>query len=326
MRKVAVLVFFIGIIAIAAGIVHHYDIYSIQHSEADIQHFLHEWYLEDEPLLLEIHTIDNSTTVIATYLHKKDTIGAMIFEKGMNRQLKLKNVLDNQAFYSELVETNKGSYAFFLGENRELAIKTILTDIRGENEVKKITVPPQAYFTRIEKAESFIKSGASPIYYYKTLQGALDASLDYTGMELLFMDRVNQTYMLHSLENNSLNTILGSFELAEEGYRIASDKERDTYSMVGEKTFCFEEKQVKSADGELNYIHGLIPNMGEVQKVVLEVELEDEMIFQAASDVKNQQFLLHVEIPEHIIKEGKVVRKFHLYDREGKFLGTELKL
>jgi hypothetical protein len=190
----------------------------------------------------------------------------------------------------------------------------------------KITVPPQAYFTKYEKAESFIKSGASPIYYYKTLQGALDASLEHAGMELLFMDKVNQTYMLHSLENNSLNTVLGSFELAEEGYRVASENERDTYSMEGENTFCFEEKQVKSADGELNYIHGLIPNMGKVQRVVLEVELEDEMIFQATSDVKNQQFLLHVEIPEHIIKEGKVVRKFHLYDGEGKFLWTELKL
>lgn len=326
MKKVVVLVFIISIIAVAAGIVHLYEIYSIQHSEADIQLFLHEWYEDDEPLLLEIHSIDKSTTVIATYLHQKETIGAMIFEKGMNGQLKLKSVLDNQAFYSELVETNKGTYAFFLGENRELAIKTILTDIRGDNVVKKISVPPQAYFTKIEKAESHKKSGDPSIYYYKTLQGALDASVEHEGMELLFMDRVNQTYMLHSLENNSLNTVLGSFEHAEEGYRIASEKERDTYSMEGEKTFCFEEKQVKSADGEHNYIHGLIPNMGEVQKVVLEVELEDEMIFQAASDVKNQQFLLHVEIPEHILKEGKVIRKFHLYDREGKFLGTELKL
>ncbi|MFE7061576.1 hypothetical protein ACFVAD_05360 [Sutcliffiella sp. NPDC057660] len=325
MKKVAMLVFFVAIIALCAGIVHHYDIYSIQHSEADIQIYLNDWYKEDQPLLLELHVLGESSTVIATYLHKKDNIGAMIFEKGMNRQLKLIRVLDNQAFYSELVETNKGTYALFVGENRELTIKTIHTDIKGEDGEKEITVPPQAYFTKIEKAESWVKSGAAPIYFYKTLQGALGATSEHSGMELLFMDRVNQTYMLHSLENNSLNTVLGSFEFSEEGYRITSEKKKDTYSMKGEKTFCFEEKQVKSADGEHNYIHGLIPNMGEVQKVVLEVELEDEMIFQAASDVKNQQFLLHVEIPEHILKEGKVIRKFHLYDKEGKFLGTELK-
>ncbi|MBM7620849.1 hypothetical protein JOC95_002704 [Bacillus tianshenii] len=326
MKKVAVVVLFVGIIALTTVVVHHYDIYSIHHSEADIQTYLNDWYKEDQPLLLELHALGKSSTVIATYLHNKEKIGAIIFEKGMNRKLKPVRVLENHDFYSELVETNKGTYALFLGENRDLAIKTIVTDIVGEDGENEITIPPQSYFTKIEIAESAIKSGAAPIYFYKTLQGALGATSEHGGMELLFMDKVNQTYMLHSLENNSLNTVLGSFEHTEAGYRISSDKKKDTYSMKGEKTFCFEEKQVKSADGELNYIHGLIPDKKEVEKVVLEVELEDEMIFQAASEVKNQQFLLHVEIPEHFIKEGKVVRKFHLYDREGKFLGTEMKL
>lgn len=326
MKKAVVLVLFISIIALVTGIVHHYGIYSIPHSEADIQRYLNKWYEGDKPLLLEVHPIENSTTYIATYLHKKDNIGAMIFEKGMNRQLKRAMVLDNQAFYSELIETNQGTYAFFLGENRDLAIQSIHTDIKGEHEEKKLKVPPQRYFSKIEKAESYIKIDAAPKYYYKTLQGALDASVEYGGMELLFMDKANQTYMLHSLEDNRLNTVLGSYELVDGGYSIASDKESDSYSMVGEKTFCYEEKMVKNGDGELSYIHGLIPNMGEVQRVVLEVELENEMIFQASSDVKNQQFLLHVEIPDRVVQDGKVIKKFHLYDSEGKFLGTEMKL
>ncbi|WP_078381629.1 hypothetical protein [Sutcliffiella halmapala] len=332
MKRILSLIAIASLVVFLSVIVNHYKNYSISNSERDILSFLQNWYEENEgvqeaPFILELITVDNSDMLIATFLHKEEQIGIMLLKKGLNQKLKLVKILDEQSFYSELLETNKGKYVLFAGENQKLAIKTIYTDIVDESGPKSIDIPPQRYFTQIKKAENLLKSSASPIFHYRTLRDALDAeAADYRDMEIMFVDEDNQTFMLHSLIDSNLNTVLGSFELSEEGYTLHTIEDSDTYSMVGDKAFCFEEKKIKNADKEITFLHGLIPDKDKVKRVVLVIEIEDEMIYQTASEVKNQQFLLHVQIPERLIDGEKTKKKFLLYDEKGKYLGTEMKL
>lgn len=333
MKKILSFIVITSFVALISVIVIHFNSYSIVHSEREVLSFLQEWYeengvsIEEPPFILEIISVENSNAVVVTYLHKEEQMGVMVFKKGLNRKLKVENVLDNQPFYSELIETNKGKYALFAGENQQLSIQTIYTDILEKHGPKIIHIPPQRYFTQIEQADTLVKNSIAPIFYYRTLRGALDATYsEYRDMEIMFVDENNQTFLLHALNDDQLNTVLGSFIVGTDGYTIHTMKESDTYSIAGDKSFCFEEKKVNNEEEELTFLHGLIPNKEQVKKVVLEIKLEDEMIYQTASEVKNQQFLLQVQIPEKLIDFEKTKKKFHLYDEDGRYLGTERKL
>ncbi|KPB04982.1 hypothetical protein [Bacillus sp. CHD6a] len=76
---------------------------------------------------------------------------------------------------------------------------------------------------------------------------------------------------------------------------------------------------------EHTYIHGLIPSHEEVQKVVLEVQRKEEVIYKISSDVVENQFFLHISSPKLLETDAKVIKKFHLYNKEGKYIRTESK-
>ncbi|WP_223700865.1 hypothetical protein [Sutcliffiella deserti] len=329
MRTVSIIIGTAILLMLVTLTINHYRIYSIGNSEREIQSYLNSRYEEKgvSPLLLELYPVENSDTMVATYLHREEKMGIIILKKGFNQSFKVVKMLDTKPFYMEKIDTNKGSFTLFAGENLHLAIKTISFDLLESKERKSIKIPPHKYFTHIEKVETHSIDTLSATFHYRTLRGAIDSlKPGHIEMEIMFIDEYNQTFLLHSLIEQRLQTVLGSFEHTNEGYLVNTILEPDTYSMTDGKTFCFEEKKLITSEKELVYLHGLIPDMEAVNKVILEVVLEDEMIYQAASEVKNQQFLLNVQIPEEILLGGKVKKKFHLYDKAGRYLGTEGKL
>jgi hypothetical protein len=174
--------------------------------------------------------------------------------------------------------------------------------------------------------ENALKINTEPIYFYRNLTGAIaGAAKELGGMELMFVDENNQSFLIYSEKHAVLKTVLGGFQQNEEGFIVTAVEEPNYYSMNEEKSFCYEEKRIGFHHIEQTYLHGLVPHGEEVQKVVLEVKKKDKVIYQFSSNVVANQFLIHISRPEILESDGNVVKKFHLYDKDGNYIRTEMK-
>lgn len=317
---------------IIAGVysIYEYTSYTLKHSEREITSLIQEQLelAEDEPLLLEVFQIDDTNKVVATFEYNQNELGAVIFQKGIYGKLKLEKFLLDHPFYSEIIKTKSNTRVLFIGENLHSSVKTIETDIESQGERVKIAVPPQKYFTHIGKVEDAKKVNIEPTYIYRSLNGALSGTghgEELEGMELMFVDESNQSFLIYSEKDSVLKTVLGGYRQNEDGFVIAGYEEPDYYSMTEEKAFCFEEKKVKAHLTEQTYLHGLVPKGEQVQKVVLEVERKEEVIYQFSGNVIANQFLIYISHPEVLETEDSVIKKFHFYDKDGNYIRTEMK-
>ncbi|MGD6780385.1 hypothetical protein ACQCT3_14260 [Sutcliffiella horikoshii] len=328
LKRILMLISLSGLVFLVGYSTYEYTSFTIVNSESGITGFIQEHLadLETRPLLLETYPIEYTNKVLATFEHNEKELGAVIFQKGLYGKLKPEKVLLDRSFYSEIIDTKKGTFILFIGENKQTSIQTIETDIVSRGERVKLAVPPQKYFSRIRKIDHVSKIESEPNYIYRTLKGAISGAADnMDGMELMFVDEDHQSFLIYSKEDSILKTVLGVYQYNDHGFEVTGMEKPNFYLMKEEKDFCFEEKNVKADDTEHTYIHGLVPKKEEIQKVVLEVQRKEEVIYQISSNVVENQFLLHVSLPELPDGHGKLIKKFHLYDKEGKYVRTELK-
>jgi hypothetical protein len=329
LKRIFAVVSISGLFIVGVFLLYEYKLYNLTYSEKMITEYIHSQFKEFsyQPILLELFSIEDSNAVVATFIYKEEEqIGAIVFQKGLNQRLKPVKQMAEHTYYSELINTNKGTYALFIGENLQTSIQTIETDIIMEKNNIKISVPPQKYFAYYEKMENALKTEVEPSYHFRTLKGAINGSLPETeGMDLMFVDEENRTFLLHSENENILKTTLGSYQHSEDGFSVTDIKQPSTYSLAGEKSFCFDEKRVRADLEELTYIHGLVPYKDAVKMVVLEVELENKLIFKNEGEVVSNQFFIHISMPDILYEKERVVKKFHLYDEQGRHIGTEFK-
>ncbi|TYS60891.1 hypothetical protein FZC74_01000 [Sutcliffiella horikoshii] len=328
LKRILMLISLSGLIVLVGYSTYEYTSFTIVNSERGITGFIQEHLgqLEKKPLLLETYPIEYTNKVVATFEHNEKELGAVIFQKGFYGKLKPEKVLLDRSFYSEIINTKKGTFILFIGENKQTSIQTIETDIVSSGERVKLAVPPQKYFSLIRKMDHVSKIESEPNYIYRTLKGAISGVADHMDeMELMFVDEDHQSFLIYSEEDSILKTVLGVYHYNDYGFEVTGMEKPNFYSMKEEKDFCFEEKNVKADNAEHTYIHGLVPKKEEIQKVVLEVERKEEVIYQISSNVVENQFLLHVSLPELPDGDGKLIKKFHLYDKEGKYVRTELK-
>ncbi|NMH73294.1 hypothetical protein HF078_09430 [Bacillus sp. RO2] len=328
MKRILLLISSASMVVIIAYSIYEYTTFTILNSERGITDFIqvHLGELDKTPLLLETYPIKHTKKVIATFEHKGNQLGAVIFQKGFYGKLKSEKIMLDRPFYSEIINTKKGTFILFIGENKHTAIQTIVTDIVSSGERVKLAVPPQKYFSQIMKMEDITKIDTEPIYIYRTLKEAITGAADnMEGMELMFVDEEHQSFLIYSEENSVLKTVLGVYDNNDHGFEVTGMEKPNFYTMKEEKDFCFEEKKVNGDTIEHTYIHGLVPKHEDVQKVVLEVQRKEEVIYQISSDVVANQFLLHISSPKLLEEDAKVIKKFHLYDKEGKYIRTELK-
>ena len=325
MNRILMLISLSGLVVFVGYSTYEYSSFTIENSESSITGFIQEHLgkLDKTPLLLETYPIEYTNNVVATFEYNEQNIGAVIFQKGLFGKLKLEKILLDRSFYSEIINTKKETFVLFIGENKQTSIQTIETDIVSSGERVKIAIPPQKYFSHIKKLDYVSKIDAEPNYIYRTLSGAISSVAD--NMELMFVDEDNQSFLIYSEDDSLLKTVLGGYHFNEHGFEVTGMEKPNFYRMGEEKDFCFEEKNVKVDNEEHTYIHGLVPKIEEVQKVVLEVQRKEEVIYQISSNVVENQFLLHVSLPELLNGDAKVIKKFHLYDKEGKYIRTELK-
>ncbi|WP_404350439.1 hypothetical protein LG311_05830 [Sutcliffiella horikoshii] len=329
LKRKLMLISLSGLVVVLVGyFTYEYTSFTIVNSESGITGFIQEHLgdREKKPLLLETYPIEYTNNVVATFEHNENELGAVIFQKGLYGKLKPEKVLLNRSFYSEIIDTKKGTFILFIGENKQTSIQTIETDIVKRGERVKLAVPPQKYFSQIMKMDHVSKIESAPKYIYRTLKGAISGAADnMEEMEVMFVDEEHQSFLIYSEEDSILKTVLGVYHYNDHGFEVTGMEKPNYYSMKEEKDFCFEEKNVKADNGEHTYIHGLVPKKEEVQKVVLEVQRKEEVIYQISSNVVENQFLLHVSLPELADGDAKLIKKFHLYDKEGKYIRTELK-
>ncbi|KMJ57990.1 hypothetical protein AB685_14280 [Bacillus sp. LL01] len=328
MRKLLIIMSISSLIVLGGYSIYEYTNYTLEYSESEITTFIHEQFgpVQEKPLLLEAIKIEDTNKVVATFEYNQNKLGAVIFQQGLYGNLKFENILLDHTYYSEILDTNKGTYILFIVENLQTSVKTIETDIVSHGDRVKIAIPPQKYYTHFSKMENVSKINTNPIYIYRTLKGAItSASNNLQEMELMFVDENHQSFLIYSEKNAVLKTVLGSYQQNDEGYTVTGVEEPNFYSMNGEKSFCFEEKKVSVETEELIYLHGLVPQTEEVQKVILEVEKKEEVIYQISSDVVANQFFFHISVPEVLESDVKLVKKFHLYDKEGNYIRTEMK-
>lgn len=328
LKRLLMLISFSGLLVLVGYSIYEYTSFTIVNSERGITDFIQEHLGRQEktPLLLETYPIENTNKVVATFEHNENELVAVLFQQGVYGRLKPEKVLLNRSFYSEIIETNKGTIVLFIGENKQTSVKTIETDIVSDGERVKVAVPPQKYFSEIKEMDQVSKIDSKPNYMYRTLKGAISSVVDnMEGMELMFVDEEHHSFLIYSEENSLLKTILGVYHNNDHGFQVTRLEKPNFYQMEEEKDFCFEEKTVKVDAIEHTYIHGLVPEKEEVNKVVLEVKRKEEVIYQISSNVVSNQFLLHISSPELLEGDEKVITKFHLYDKEGKYIRTELK-
>jgi len=328
LKRILMLISLSGLVVLVGYSIYEYTSFTIVNTERGITGFIQEHLgdLEKKPLLLETYPIQYTNNVVATFEHNENELGAIIFQKGLYGKLKPEKVLLNRSFYSEIIDTKMGTFILFIGENKQTSIQTIETDIVSNGEKVKLAVPPQKYFSQIRKIDHASKIESEPKYIYRTLKEAIfGAAENMEGMELMFVDEEHQSFLIYSEEDAILKTVLGVYHYNDHGFEVTGMEKPNYYSMKEEKDFCFEEKNVKADNGEHIYIHGLVPKKEEVQKVVLEVQRKEEVIYQISSNVVENQFLLHVSLPELADGDAKLIKKFHLYDKEGKYIRTELK-
>ncbi|NLP49293.1 hypothetical protein [Bacillus sp. RO1] len=328
MKRILLLISLAGLGLIIAYSIYEYIRFTISNSEVGITDFIQEHLREPDKtlLLLETYPIKHTKKVVATFEHNENQLGAVIFQKGFYGKLKPEKIMLDRSFYSEIIDTKKGTFILFIGENKQTAIQTIVTDIVSSGERVKLAVPPQKYFSQIRKMEDITKIDTEPNYIYRTLKEAISGAADNTeGMELMFVDEEHQSFLIYSEENSVLKTILGVYDYNDHGFEVTGMENPNFYTMKEDKDFCFEEKKVNVDTIEHTYIHGLVPKHEDVQKVVLEVQRKEEVIYQISSDVVANQFLLHISSPKFLEADTKVIKKFHLYDKEGKYIRTESK-
>ncbi|WP_226682514.1 hypothetical protein [Sutcliffiella horikoshii] len=324
LKRILMFITLSGLVVFVGYSTYEYSSFTIVNSESAITGFIQEHLgdLDEKPLLLETYPINYTNNVVATFEHDEQNIGAVIFQKGLYGKLKLEKMLLNRSYYSEIIDTKKGTFILFIGENNQTSIQTIETDIVSSGERVKIAVPPQKYFSHIMKLDHVSKIDSEPNYLYRTLIGAISNVDD--NMELMFVDEDNQSFLIYSEDDSILKTVLGGYHFTEHGFKVTGVEKPNFYTMGGEKDFCYEEKNVKVDNEEYTYIHGVVPKKEEVQKVVLEVQRKEEVVYQISSNVVANQFLLHVALPELLDGDAKLVKKFHLYDKEGKYIRTEI--
>lgn len=328
LKRILMLISLSGLVVLVGYSIYEYNSFTIVNSESDMTDFIQEQLgdLKKKTLLLETYPIDYTNNVVATFEHNENELGAVIFQRGLFGRLKPEKVLLNRSFYSEIIDTKKGTFILFIGENKQTSIQTIETDIVSGGERVKLAVPPQKYFSQIRKMENASKIDSEPKYIYRTLRGAISGIANsMEGMELMFVDEDHQSFLIYSEEDSILKTVLGVYHYTDHGFEVTGMEKPNFYAMKEDKDFCFEEKNVKADNVEHTYIHGLVPEKEKVQKVVLEVQRKEEVIYQISSNVVENQFLLHVSLPELLDEDAKLIKKFHLYDKEGKYIRTELK-
>ncbi|KPB04983.1 hypothetical protein [Bacillus sp. CHD6a] len=245
MKKILLLISLASMIVIIAYSIYEYTQFTILNTERDITDFIQEHLgeLDKKPLLLETYPIKHTMKVVATFEHNENQLGAVIFHKGFYGKLKLEKIMLDSSFYSEIIETKKGTFILFIGENKQTAIQTIVTDIVSSGERVRLTVPPQKYFSQIQKIEDFTKIDTEPTYIYRTLKEAISGTNSKQGMELMFVDEAHQSFLIYSEENSVLKTILGAYKFNEHGFEVTGMERANFYSMKEDKDFCFEEKK-----------------------------------------------------------------------------------
>lgn len=328
MKRLFIIISISSLLVLGGYSIYEYISYTLKYTEREITRFIHEHLgpKQKEPLLLEAFQIEDTNKVVATFEYNQSKLGVAIFIKGVYGKLKLEKFLLDRSYYSEVLNTRDGIQVLFVGENLQMSVKTIETDIVNQGERVKLAIPPQKYFTHITKMENAIKINKEPIYVYRNLKGAIaGAARELGGMELMFVDENNQSFLIYSEKNAVLKTVLGGFQQNEEGFIVTGVEEPNYYSMNEEKGFCYEEKKVEVHHIEQTYLHGLVPQGDEVQKVVLEVKRKDEVIYQFSSDVVANQFLIHISRPEVLESDKNIVKKFHFYDKDGNYIRTEMK-
>ncbi len=328
LKRLFIIMSLTSLLALGSYSIYEYTHYTLKNSERAITGFIHEHLgsKQEEPLLLEAFQIEDTNRVVATFEYDQDKLGAAIFIKGLYGKLKLEKFLLDNTYYSEVIPTKEGAITLFIGENLQTSVKTIETDIVNQGVRVKIAIPPQKYFTHISKLEDAVKINADPNYMYRNLKGAIVGSAsELEGMELMFVDESNQSFLIYSEKNAVLKTVLGGYQQNDDGFMITGVEEPNFYSMNGEKSFCYEEKKVSAHPVEHTYFHGLVPPSDKVQKVVLEVERKEKVIYKFSSMVVADQFLIHISLPEILESDDNLVKKFHFYDKEGNYIRTEMK-
>lgn len=313
MKRLFIIISISSLLVLGGYSIYEYTSYTLKNSERNITSFIHEHLgpKQKEPLLLEVFPIEGTNKVVATFEYSQSKLGVAIFIKGVYGKLKLETFLLDRSYYSEVMNTRDGTQILFIGENLQTSVKTIETDIVIQGERVKLAIPPQKYFTHISKMENALKIDKEPIYIYRNLKGALaGATKELGGMEVMFVDENNQSFLIYSEKNAVLKTVLGGFQQSEEGFIVTGVEEPNYYTMNEEKSFCYEEKKIDVHHIEQTYLHGLVPQEDEVQKVVLEVKRKDEVIYQFSSNVVANQFLIHISRPEILESDENTIKNF----------------